>query len=127
MTGKVPTPLDFASLDFETVDVQSLAQELLHSASAAQDGRSSRTLAKSKALTVVLTVLLAGHSLEEHAASGPVMVVALKGAATFSSLRESASDARLEPGRILMMGGGERHKVHANEDSAFLIMIGSRS
>jgi quercetin dioxygenase-like cupin family protein len=126
MTSKVPSPLDFASLNLQPFDVRSLAEELLDSAGAAQDGRSSRTLAKSKALTVVLTVLRAGHTLEEHAASGPVTVVALSGAVTFSSPQESTSAAVLSPGHILMMGGGEKHRVRADEDSTFLIIIGAR-
>jgi quercetin dioxygenase-like cupin family protein len=126
MTSNVPTPLDFTSLRLQPFDAGTLADELLRSAGAARDGRSSRTLAKSKALTVVLTVLRAGHSLEEHAASGPVTVVVLRGAVTFTS-PDAELKATVSPGQILMLGIGERHTVHATEDAGFLILIGSRS
>lgn len=126
MTSKVPTPVDFASLDFQPFDVGSLVDELLDSAGSVRDGRSSRTLAKSKALTVVVTALRAGHRLEEHAVSGPAIIVGIKGAVTFTSLG-AESNAVVGPGRILMMGENEKHTVSANEDSGFLIVLGPQS
>ena len=126
MTGNAPAPLDFGSLRFAGLDVHALARELLDSDNVAQHGRGSRTLAKSKALTLVLTVIRAGHRLDEHAASGPVMIVPLIGAATFSSGRDSAPAPVIGPGRILLIGKAEKHRVSVREDTAFLIAIGSQ-
>jgi len=127
MTGKIPTPLDFASLKVADLDVLALARELLDSDNAVQDGRSSRTLAKSNALTVVLTVIRRGHGLDEHTAPGPVMIVPLIGAAEFSSGQKAAAGTIIGPGRILMIGKAEKHHLSAREDSAILIVIGSQS
>ena len=127
MTENVPTPLDFELLKFAELDVHALARELLDSDYVVRHGRSSRTLAKSKALTLVLTVIRAGHGMEEHAASGPVMIVPLIGSVEFSSGRDSEPAAVIGPEGILMIGKAEKHRVSARENTAFLIAIGSQS
>jgi quercetin dioxygenase-like cupin family protein len=124
MTEKVPGPIDFSGLTFNSVDVFSLAQELLESDDAIQNGRTARTLAKGKELTVVLTVIRAGHGLDEHAARGPLTMAPIIGAVEFSFDGEPGASSVLAPGRLVLIGKGRSHRVHARENAAFLILIG---
>ena len=119
--------LDFGSIEFTDLDVYALARELLDSDYVVQHGRSSRTLAKNKALTLVLTVIRAGRGLDEHVAPGPVMIVPFIGLVEFNSDRDSAPASVIGPGRILLIGKAEKHRVSARENTAFLIVIGSQS
>jgi quercetin dioxygenase-like cupin family protein len=125
MTRKVPVPVDFDALGFRSLDVLSLAGELLTSENAAGDGRTSRTLARSRGLTLVLTAIRAGHSLHDHAAPGPLTIVPIVGTSEFGS--DSAGTEEVGPGRVLMIGAGETHRVRAREDCAFLILIGAQA
>ena len=54
------------------------------------------------------------------------MIVPLIGAATFSSGRDSAPAPVIGPGRILLIGKAEKHRVSVREDTAFLITIESQ-
>ena len=126
MTEKIPAPLDLEGLGFKSIDVLSLAKELLGSEHAVRDGRAARTLAKSGGLTVVLTVVPAGGNLAEHVTPGPVVIVPLMGTATFSGT--DAQDGHpVWIGHALFIGEGQRHRVSASEDCAFLIFIGLQS
>lgn len=124
MTGKGPVPFDFDGLSFTSVDVLSLARELLESEDAIKDGRTARTLAKSNELTLVLSVLRAGQELDEHSARGPVTILPILGSVKFDF--DGEPDA-LSPGRVALIGKGRSHRVQAIENAAFLILIGLQS
>jgi quercetin dioxygenase-like cupin family protein len=126
MTDRIPTPLDFGGLSFQTQKTLALARELLGSDHTARDTRASRTLAKSEALTVVLTVIRAGGHIDEHSAASATVIVPLLGTALF---KMQAADPELQSvsvGEVLYMGSRQRHQVSAKEDCAFLIIIGSQ-
>ncbi len=127
MTDKIPVPLDLATLAFESIDVLSLAKEFLKSEHTARDGRASRTLAKSRGLTVVLTAVPAGGNIGDHAAPGPVVIVPLLGTATFNSGTGPQGAHPISNGQALFVGEGQKHQVEAREDCAMLIIIGLQS
>ena len=127
MSDKIPVPLDLTTLAFKSIDVLSLAKELLRSEQAVRDGRAARTLAKSKGLTAVLTVVPAGGNVGEHTAPGPVVIIPLVGTATFSSGAGREEPHPISVGQALFVGEGQKHQVAAREDCAFLIIIGLQS
>ena len=124
MTNPIPIPLDLTSIGVQPSDVLSLAIELLKSEHTVRDGHGARTLAKSKGLTVVLTVVPAGGNVGEHPAPGPVVIVPLVGTATFHSGADGEDEQSITIGQTLFVGEGQRHRVTAREDCAFLIIIG---
>ena len=125
MASEVPIPLDLAAISFKSIDVLSLAEDLLKSEQSLKDGRAARTLAKCKGLTTILTVIPAGGKVGEHAAPGPVIIVPLVGTATFSSGQGEAHSICV--GQALLVGEGQKHRVTAREDCAFLVVIGLQS
>ena len=102
------------------------AHDLLGSEELARNGRSARTLAKGKGMTAVLTAVRAGGEIHEHAAPGPVVIVPVTGAVTVEGLKNRQS-LTLGSGRPLFIGQGEKHRVSAAEDAAFLLLIGLQS
>jgi quercetin dioxygenase-like cupin family protein len=126
MTDRIPTPLDFDGLSFQSQNALALAKELLGSDHAARDMRAARTLAKSDALTVVLAVIRAGGHIDEHSAANATVIVPLLGTALF---KMQGADPELQPvsaGEVLFMGSRQKHEVSATHDCAFLIIIGSQ-
>ena len=110
---------------FERFDLEAIAEELLGLARSAGDGKAARTLLKSAELTLVVMALRAGGHLLEHSAPGPLLVVPLRGHASFT---DTATDT-LGPVRdrtVLLFGPGRRHAVTAEDDAAFLLVIGGR-
>jgi quercetin dioxygenase-like cupin family protein len=126
MTDMIPTPLDFGSLSFHSKGALSLAKELLESDYVARDGRAARTLAKSDALTTVLTVIRAGGHIDEHSAASATVIVPLLGTALFNMRGGKPERQAVSVGEVLFMGPGQKHQVTAEEDCAFLIIIGSQ-
>ncbi|MDZ4695629.1 MAG: hypothetical protein SGI86_10810 [Deltaproteobacteria bacterium] len=119
-------PFEFSGSPFNPIEVGDLARELLASDNVVREGHTARTLAKSQGLTVVLAVVRAGGEIREHAAPGPVTIVPIMGAATFTRPGD-ADTAVLGVGRTLFIVPGQKHHVTADCDSAFLIIIGAQS
>jgi quercetin dioxygenase-like cupin family protein len=85
--------------------------------------RASRTLVKSKDMTVLLTALAKGQELKEHRAAASVMVIALRGEMVFRC--EGVSNTLGGPNSgVLAMGKNQPHSVEALSDSAFLLVMG---
>jgi len=82
--------------------------------------RHAVTLVREGGLSVVLTRLRAGASLQEHAAPGPTTVHVLDG-----HVRIRSGDDLLDApaGRLAAFGGGARHSVDALEDSTLLLTL----
>ncbi len=118
-------PIELTPDTFHGWQLDASIDELLDSEAAAREGKSARTLVKSPALTVVLTVLRAGQQLHEHQAPGAVMVVPLRGEVVFRQGDET-SPVGIDKRQVLAMGPGQRHTVEAQSDSAFLLVIGAR-
>lgn len=102
-----------------------LVDDLLASEEAKRDGKTARTLVKSRALTVVLTVLRAGETIHEHRAPAPTTVVPLCGDVTFVH-RDTQRRVSSDDGSVLVMGPDAAHRVEARRDSAFLLIFGAR-
>lgn len=97
---------------------QEIAQANAHKPWAS--GIYSKTLLKQRDMRVVLTMLDANASVNEHHADGSVSVHVLRG-----RLRMKAQDAEhhLTEGHLLSLPPSVRHDVHALEPSAFLLTI----
>lgn len=85
-------------------------------------GRTARTLLHSEDLRVVLVVMQAGARMEEHDAAATATVQTLEGELV---LELPDREVTLPAGQVLLLGGGLRHDVQADVDSAFLLTLGS--
>ena len=95
----------------------------MHEAESASSGRASLTLARGDEMTVVLVCMKADRTLDEHSAPATATVVTLSGNILFTS---SSKDITLTQGELVTFTSDIDHSVHANEDSAFLIIIGGK-
>jgi len=100
-----------------------MAENLMEEAEFAASGRASLTLARGDELTLVLVVMKAGTTLEEHSAPAAAVVVTLDGKIVFTTRTDKIT---LEAGEGVTFTGDVLHSVHASEDSAFLIVIGGK-
>ena len=113
----MPKPSD----DGATFDLLSIARELRESDAYLREGQTARTLTRSEDLRTVLVVLSAGASIPEHHADVTTTVHTLTG-----SIRLKLPDRSVElaAGRLLVLGTGLPHDVHAEVDSTFLLTLG---
>ncbi|PRP93212.1 hypothetical protein ENSA5_43890 [Enhygromyxa salina] len=118
-------PLEITPETFHGWQLDPIIDELLASEPTSREGKSARTLAKTPALTVVLTVLRQGQQLHEHRAPAPALVVPLRGEVVFEHDNESAT-VGVDGRQVLAMGQGQTHRVEARTDSAFLLVLGPR-
>lgn len=85
-----------------------------------RNGHNARTLLKDGPMRVVLIVMAPGGEIPEHRAEGPVTVQPLQGGVRFSA---GGHDHDLEPGRLLCLGPGVRHRVFSADGAAFLLTV----
>jgi len=116
-------PIPSTPLLFQSLDVGTIAFELLAVARSAPDGKASRTLIKGPQSTVVVVALQRGVRMAEHSAPSTVVVVPLVGHVTFASPTTDAT-AQVLPTQCLFMGSRVRHDVLAVQDSVFMLIIG---
>jgi quercetin dioxygenase-like cupin family protein len=92
----------------------------LHGSSMGGQSRAAITLVKQDGMSVVLSHLHAGGTLQEHAAQGPATVQVLDG-----RVRVQIGDETLDVpgGRLVAFDSGVRHSVEAIEDSTLLLTI----
>ena len=114
-------PVDLNVSTTKEFSLMSMAEKLMEEATAATSGRASLTLAHGDEMTVVLVVLKAGTTLEEHTAPAAATVITLSGNIIFTT---SAEKSTLEQGEAVTFTADILHAVYANEDSVFLIVIG---
>ncbi|MFP3947713.1 MAG: cupin [Longimicrobiales bacterium] len=115
-----PDPLEAGAAP--AFDLAALADELLDEAAAGRSGRSAVTLVAHAGLTVLLTALRKGGTLDEHRARGPVAVTCVKGRVTFGL---EGGEEDLPTGCTIAFPPDALHSVRAAEDSAILIILGS--
>jgi quercetin dioxygenase-like cupin family protein len=84
-------------------------------------GRRAETLIKADGLRVVLVTMLAGITLHEHTAPGPITIHALRGRFVVNF---ESQERELGPGDLVSLTSGARHAVSTIEDGAFLLTIG---
>ena len=116
-------PVDLNTTLTKAFPFMSMAENLMEEAEFATSGRASLTLAPGDELTLVLVVMKAGATLDEHAAPAAAVVVTLDGKIIFTS---SADKITLEQGEGVTFTDDVLHSVHASEDSVFLIVIGGK-
>lgn len=117
-------PVDLNTSLTKAFPLLSMAEKLMEEATLATAGRASLTLARGDELTIVLAALKVGTTLEEHSAPAAATVITLSGNIIFTT---SADKITLEQGEGVTFTADVQHSVHANEDSAFLIVIGGSS
>ena len=100
-----------------------MAEKLMEEAEVAKSGRSSLTLARGDELTVVLIALKAEKVLEEHPAPAAATVIMLKGSIIFTTSNDKIT---IEQGEGVSFAGDVLHSVYAEEDCAFLVVIGGK-
>lgn len=115
-----PDPLESGAAP--AFDLTALAQELLDEPAAERSGRSAVTLVSHPGLTVLLTALRKGGTLDEHRARGPVAVTCVLGRVTFAA---EGGEKQLPAGCTIAFPPEALHSVRAAEDSAILIVLGS--
>jgi quercetin dioxygenase-like cupin family protein len=85
-----------------------------------EHGRIAKTLAKDGPLRVILVVLDAGGTLEEHQTAGPVTIQPLEGDVRLSL------EGTMEPvavGQLITLGAGVPHGVESRDGGAFLLTV----
>jgi quercetin dioxygenase-like cupin family protein len=79
-----------------------------------------------KDLTVVLTVIRAGAVLEEHHAPAPVTLLPLFGEIVLASA-EGTTRLMLDQRNAAVFAAHLPHRVEAQQDSAFLLVMGGQA
>ena len=116
-------PVDLSVSTTKGFPLMSMAEKLMEEATSATSGRASLTLAHGDEMTLVLVVLKAGTTLEEHQAPAAAAVITLSGNIIFTTSGEKIT---LKQGEAVTFTADILHAVYASEDSAFLIVIGGK-
>lgn len=116
-------PVDLNVSTTKGFPLMSMAEKLMEEATSATSGRASLTLAHGDEMTLVLVVLKAGTTLEEHQAPAAAAVITLSGNIIFTTSGEKIT---LKQGEAVTFTADILHAVYASEDSAFLIVIGGK-
>ena len=112
-------PLDAPLLTF---DMAALVAQLKREEAWHTGARNAMTLHKGPGLRIVLIVMHANTTIPSHHADGPISVQVLEGGLTF---RAAAHVVTLRAGQLLTLSAGIPHVVEAQEESAFLLTLGS--
>lgn len=86
--------------------------------------RNAMTLVKQPVFRVVLVALQAGAEIGAHETEGPVTVQAIEGRLTIAVGTEAFV---LGAGQLLVLRPGQRHTVHAEAESAFLLTLAAEA
>jgi quercetin dioxygenase-like cupin family protein len=101
-----------------------LVAQLKGEASWHTGARNAMTLYKGPGLRIVLIAVHANTTIPSHRADGPISVQVLEGVLTF---RAEAHAVTLRAGQLLTLSAGIPHVVEAEEESAFLLTMGTES
>jgi|GEM_PF-2613782 len=115
---------DITAETFQGWQLDPIIDEMLAAQQTDDIGKASRTLIKSKELTVVLTVLPQGRELRDHQVAGSVLVVPLRGEAIITQQDRQAT-VSTRGCQVLALGQGQVHAVRALTDTAFLLILGT--
>lgn len=105
------------------VDIDSESYRLRREMKAAAVPRDTITLLKTDGLSVLMIVLNAGASIEDHAAPAPITITPLEGALRFFTEDRGAT---IGPGDVVGCDAGVRHTIEAESDSVFLLHVGPK-
>ena len=119
-------PIELTPSTLTSFPLQAMAQQLMTEDSFQTSGRNALTLVHNKALTVVLTVLLAGAVLDEHHAPAPVTLLPLFGEIVLASAG-GTTRLTLAQGTGAVFAAHLPHRVEAQQDSAFILVMGGQA
>ena len=118
-------PLEITPSTFQSFSLKEIAHQLIEEEVTQKSGKNALTLVRSKDLTLVLTVIKKGGRINEHHAPGPATIISLFGEVQIS-VSGKEDNAVLKDGKAVAFSADVIHHVEANEDSAFLIVIGNK-
>jgi quercetin dioxygenase-like cupin family protein len=119
-------PVELTVSTLTSFPLQAMAQQLMTEDAFQTSGRNALTLIHHTNLTVVLTVLKAGAVLDEHHAPAPVTLLPLFGAIVLTSA-EGTTRLTLAQGTGAVFAAHLPHRVEAQQDSAFLLVMGGQA
>lgn len=102
-------------------DLGAVGDELKADPAFANEGQAARTLIRSADLRMVVVALRAGRTISEHHANVTASVQTLSGQVR---LQLADREVELPAGKVLVLGAGLTHDVHADTDSVFLLTLG---
>jgi quercetin dioxygenase-like cupin family protein len=118
-------PVELTASTLTSFPVREIAQQLMTEEAFETSGRNALPLIRSQNLTVVLTVLKAGCTLQEHHATAPVTILPLFGNFVLTA-DEGRQATELAPETTAAFAAHLKHRVEATQDSAFLIVMGGQ-
>jgi quercetin dioxygenase-like cupin family protein len=119
-------PVELTPSTLTSFPLQAMAQQLMTEDAFQTSGRNALTLIHHKNLTVVLTVLKAGAVLDEHHAPAPVTLLPLFGEIILTST-EGITRLTLDPSKMAVFAAHLPHRVEAQQDSAFVLVMGGQA
>jgi quercetin dioxygenase-like cupin family protein len=119
-------PVELTPSTLTSFPLQAMAQQLMTEDAFQTSGRNALTLIHHKDLTVVLTVLKAGAVLQEHHAPAPVTLLPLFGEIMLTSA-EGTTRLTLDPSNAAVFAAHLPHRVEAQQDSAFILVMGGQA
>ena len=119
-------PVELTASTLTSFPLQAMAQQLMTEDVFQTSGRNALTLVHHKHLTVVLTVLQAGAVLQEHHAPAPVTLLPLFGEIVLTSA-EGKTYLVLDQHNAAVFAAHLPHRVEAQQDSAFVLVMGGQA
>lgn len=119
-------PVELTPSTLTSFPLQAMAQQLMTEDAFQTSGRNALTLIHHKDLTVVLTVLQAGAVLQEHHAPAPVTLLPLFGEIMLASA-EGTTRLALDHSKAAVFAAHLPHRVEAQQDSAFILVMGGQA
>ena len=119
-------PVELTASTLTSFPLQAMAEQLMTEEAFHTSGRNALTLIHHKDLTVVLTVLQAGAMLPEHHAPAPVTLLPLFGEIVLASA-EGTTCLTLNHSNAAVFAAHLPHRVEAQQDSAFVLVMGGQA
>ena len=119
-------PVELTASTLTSFPLQAMAQQLMSEDAFQTLGRNALTLIHHTNLTVVLTVLKAGAVLDEHHAPAPVTLLPLFGEIVLASA-EGSTRLTLDHSKAAVFAAHLPHRVEAQQDSAFILVMGGQA
>jgi quercetin dioxygenase-like cupin family protein len=119
-------PVELTPSTLTSFPLQAMAQQLMTEETFQTSGRNALTLIHHTHLTVVLTVLKAGAVLDEHHAPAPVTLLPLFGEIVLAAA-EGPTQLTLAQGTGAVFAAHLPHWVEAQQDSAFILVMGGQA
>ena len=119
-------PVELTASTLTSFPLQAMAQQLMTEDAFQTSGRNALTLIHHQTLTVVLTVMRAGAVLDEHHAPAPVTLLPLFGEIVLASAA-GTTRLTLDPSQAAVFAAQLPHRVEAQQDSAFVLVMGGQA